>query len=733
MKSKARRILVIALVLLLSCSLLSAALLFVLRFDASGSERYFQGEAQEYYEELKRSGFPEDYAAALTELHLLHPTWKFVPLNITQGNATYTWSYVIHRETVNPKTNLVSKSDTYRAYHHPSNTELYDSGYYQASVDAVEYFMDPRNFLNETDVFQFFDLAAHTDAELAEVNAVLAGTFMETAVLENGLSYAEYFLEIGKELGVQPIFLAAKVRQEQGLYGTSPTISGTCGSLLADYYVNQTQYNENGKQIRPPSSGYDADELRTFDGLYNAFNANAGGTGLFSIYYNAMACAKTGSAQKAADWGGSPEWNTRWKSLWGGSDFLKTKYIDRYQNTPYLQKFNVDPRASDRNFWGQYMQNVSGALTESRSLYAAFASVGALDSSCTFLIPVYEGMPSAVCTDPANGGCKLLATATDRFSYEVAQSLPSALSSEKAPVYQSLTAEAGDDLRIRLSAKHDYGIKRLEYRMDDGAWIATSDTKELDLSLPMNLTTDGVHILTVRGIANYDNDNSSKKQSYAFLCAVYYVTVIPQQREVTFEEDGKQTTASYADGATLLLPESSLPGFVGWLGSDGSFLPAGAEITVTQELSYRAQTIAFYKLYGAALSLERSPVTLRFSAVLERDAYLALSQKGLLRICARLTCKDQTNEVSIAGLQEGDQFIKCNADTPGITDPTLCYSADFYLELLYTNGTEAVVHATGEECSRSVLYVARAALNDPNAEYSEKELRFLEALIQNHS
>ncbi len=39
-----------------------------------------------------------------------------------------------------------------------SGTALYDTGWYGASEKAIARFMDPRNFLNEVDVFQFQDV-----------------------------------------------------------------------------------------------------------------------------------------------------------------------------------------------------------------------------------------------------------------------------------------------------------------------------------------------------------------------------------------------------------------------------------------------------------------------------------------------------------------------------------------------------------------------------------------------
>ena len=83
-------------------------------FVVSGNTRYFEGEAEEYYQSLLLAGFPEDYARPLTELHLLHPEWNFTPLLITDGNPLYRWDYVIHQETKNPEINLISGLDDYQ-------------------------------------------------------------------------------------------------------------------------------------------------------------------------------------------------------------------------------------------------------------------------------------------------------------------------------------------------------------------------------------------------------------------------------------------------------------------------------------------------------------------------------------------------------------------------------------------------------------------------------------------
>lgn len=508
------------------CVLLTTVLIGAVAFHVDENTHYFDGEVQSYYQSLISAGFPKDYAASLTELHLLHPTWQFEPLMITAACQQYTWNYVIAKETEDVENNLISSDKSQKKYRHPLYFNVYDAGYYPASVSAVKYFMDPRNFLNETDIFQFYDLGSTEHIGIDAVKAVLAPTFMANTLLENGKTYAEYFQEVGQALGVSPIYLAVKARQEQGSNGSSPVISGKCGTLLNVYYQNNTQYSEYGNAVLTPSSGHTSSELLELDRLYNIFNIGAYGNGLFSIYYNAMRYARAGTSDMRDVWG-SAAWNTIWKSIYGGAYSIKTSYIDRYQSTIYLQKFNVDSR-SDRNFWGQYMQNVGGALTEGRTLYTAFASVGALDSACTFLIPVYADMPTVACSDPANGSCSYLAVATDKYDYDIRLTAPIEATSNDTAIYLSQQIAVGGTLHITGTIAHSYGISALEYQWDmQGEWTQCSSDGSLALSVSVDFSENTSHILVIRGRAMYDHDDSAKKSNYNILCAVIYVDVVP--------------------------------------------------------------------------------------------------------------------------------------------------------------------------------------------------------------
>ena len=719
MKRKSKK-----LILVLVCVVLVACIIGGVVFVVSGNTRYFEGEAQEYYESLLALGFPEDYARPLTELHLLHPEWSFTPLLITEGNSLYRWDYVIEQETKDAETNLISGLDDYRAYRHATNKESYDSGYYQASKAAVEYFMDPRNFLNETDIFQFYDLSAARSVGIEEVEAVLFGTFMADTALENGKTFAEYFLEVGYELGINPVYLAVKARQEQGVQGVSPVLSGNCGSLLAEYYANGTQISENGNNVLAPNEGYTSEELLALNGYYNLFNIKASGTGLFKIYYNAMKRAVEGTADMTEIWD-SPSWNTLWKSLYGGAYTIKTSFIDRYQNTIYLQKFNVDSRAGDRYFWGQYMQNVAGSLTESRTLFSAFASTGVLDGQCSFVIPVYAGMPEKACTDPARGRCSYLAVATEKYNSSAFFSSP-LLHTSTDTVYDTIRVYAEDSLHLRGIMTHSYGVKGVEYRWDNDEWQSLCEGGKFDVTLPIPYAEGTSHILTLRTLADYDHEDSSKKSNYTVLSAVFYVNVVERpQINISIESQEKTTTTLHRAGTEFTLPVCSEENFVGWYGSDNTLFPSGGIVSPEENITYTALYMRFEQMRGAALVFPNEETHLRFYAAAEIETLEKLKNSdATISFFATVVNEDGTEVASPVVLGEIDEAFDStwrvlSADTPTIDED--CYNKKFSMRFwavcTYSDGSMQASMPDGIYCERSATQIANAALADTTVQY----------------
>ena len=291
--------------------------------------------------------FPVSYQDKLMRLKQAHPNWIFV-----KQNTNLEWKRVVSEENYKDR-NLVSKTmgAAYRG-------DYYGQGWYYASEAAVEYFLDPRNFLDDTRVFQFEQLTYNPSYHSkAAVQNILSKTFMKGQLPKANMTYADAFYTIGISLKVSPFHLACRVYQEQG-DGTSPLISGT----------------------------YDA--VPEYKGYYNYFNIGAFGTTNKQVIETGLARAR------------KEGWNTPYASLNGGAGILSVNYILRGQDTLYLQKFDVD--ASDGTlFTHQYMQNISAPYSESSMVKRAYVETGALDNPFVFKIPVYNNMPQTPCPVPS--------------------------------------------------------------------------------------------------------------------------------------------------------------------------------------------------------------------------------------------------------------------------------------------------------------------------------------------
>lgn len=320
--------------------------------------------------------FPTSYRPYLKKLHSAHPKWTFVA-----QNTGLNWNTVISNEMY-PTRNLIENGNiaswkSVASSDYNSKTGKWviksDPNWVQASTSIVKYYMDPRNFLNETGIFQFelqtFNSNYHT---LAGVQSILKGTFMENAKVSSSLTYAAAFMKIGEEINVSPYLLASRVRQEQGTEGTSALISGKV-------------------------SGY--------EGYYNYYNIEAYGETRAEIIENGMKEAK-----KAG-------WNTRYKALYGGSKKIAQNYISQGQDTFYLQKFDVDS-SYNQCYWHQYMQNLQAAESESKNVKAAYTSMGVINNTYVFKIPVYTNMPSSKCAKPTqNTPAKVTIGSTSSAGY----------------------------------------------------------------------------------------------------------------------------------------------------------------------------------------------------------------------------------------------------------------------------------------------------------------------------
>lgn len=307
--------------------------------------------------------FPADYQSALNALHQAHPNWVFKPVYVgdTFDYAVGQQMAVASRALVSTYYNECFRSMLDRDYNWQTNTwKQWEPGWAGASEETVRYYMDPRNFLNENDIFMFESLIYEKYQTQGAVEAALSNTFMSNAKVPGAeYTYAWLFCWIGEKYNINPVALASRVRQEQGA-GTSDLISG---------------------------------KYAGYEGLYNYFNIQATGSSRDQIVQNGLKEAKTGSTMMLPDGTvSSGSWDTPTKALIGGSLKFANLYILKNQNTLYAQKFDYDGQYNGK-YWHQYMTNIMAPYSEGNQVRRSYTNSGQLGNSFVFLIPVYEERP----------------------------------------------------------------------------------------------------------------------------------------------------------------------------------------------------------------------------------------------------------------------------------------------------------------------------------------------------
>ena len=287
----------------------------------------------------------------VNELKRQHPNWQFEVLytgldfyTAVQGEYEH---YTVDNSGKRQYANLVDTNVYKGAWIAPN--PVVTGNWAQASYNGIAYFMDPRNFLNDTDAFQFVDLSDYynSGATLESIQYQVNGTFLN--------NFAEDVRVSCEHQNVNPYYILARLFQEQGKNGA------------ATIYMD----GGDGKQY------------------FNPFNIGA-------VNGNDVATALA----KAKEQG----WDSMQKGIEGGISFIRQNYLDANQNTLYLNKFDVNPNSPGGFYTHQYMQNLSAAYSEARTFRSAYVDTGTLDNTIRFIIPVYENMPTEPAAKPSEQG-----------------------------------------------------------------------------------------------------------------------------------------------------------------------------------------------------------------------------------------------------------------------------------------------------------------------------------------
>lgn len=326
-----------------------------------------------YRDSLLAAGFPESYLDDLVKLHIEHPTWNFVPFN-----THLDWNTVIDNESVKGR-NLVyyTYGIGYRSlepYSYNWATDEYyrhstETNWWYASPEAIEYYMDPRNYLNSKNIFTFESLSYEASFQTSSVvDKILGNSFMPGVYNKySSDDYTKAFIEAAETYNVSPVHLASRILQEQG-------IGGSIASLGGDFTYNN----------------------QTYSGYFNFYNIKATGV---NPAIQGLVWAMGGVDHSGTSY--NRPWDNPYKAILGGARFLSEDYISIGQNTLYFQKFDVS--RSDGRYTHQYMQNLTAPLTEGVETYSSYSSIGGLfDEALVFIIPVYDNMPKSRVEAPSN-------------------------------------------------------------------------------------------------------------------------------------------------------------------------------------------------------------------------------------------------------------------------------------------------------------------------------------------
>ena len=324
---------------------------------------------KEFKEKMEKAGFPSSYIYDLAKLHEKYPYWEFEAYE-----TGLDWADVVEAESrvgLNLLPSYLSsewKSKAPGAYDEKTGSYIaYDgSNWVTASDKAVKYYLDPRNFLNEVDIFQFEDLTYQKAVQSrAGTEIVLQGTPMYKTTFNyndgkksKSISYSQTYMDAAAASGVSPYFLAARTKQEVVTSSTSFSSSVTNSSGVQNFYN------------------------------IGANNSTVAGGAIAS-----------GLSYARASSGYMRPWTNHYRAIVGGAMFIGENYINIGQNTMYFQKFNVTDIST---FNHQYMANIMANVSEAEKAVQAYGTA-AKSMNITFVIPVYLNMPTNRAAIPSGG------------------------------------------------------------------------------------------------------------------------------------------------------------------------------------------------------------------------------------------------------------------------------------------------------------------------------------------
>ena len=396
----------------------------------------------EFEKEMTKQGFPESYKSKLRQIHSEYPKWVFKAMH-----TDMTWEEAIKNESIVGR-NLVTresisswKSIETGSYDWANSTwATFDgSKWMAASEGIIRYYMDPRNFLDSSNVFQFLQQNYDSSTQVASgVETLVKSTFMEsrstgnvstieTTTTASQVAKGKKGVAVnapGIQLGLAPKYVKDANIEFKSPAGITmePTPAAVEDTQPAAQSDNTSSANTSGEEktyvdmimsaavqsnVNPyvlasmliqeqgvkGTSGLISGTTSPYEGHYNFFNIQAYHSGNQTATQRGLWWASQSGSHLRP-------WNSREKAIIGGAMYYGEKYVHAGQNTFYLKKFNV--QGSDP-YKHQYMTYVEAAASEGIKLSRAYtAEMKAV--KLEFFIPVYKEMPNEIARKPEGDG-----------------------------------------------------------------------------------------------------------------------------------------------------------------------------------------------------------------------------------------------------------------------------------------------------------------------------------------
>ncbi|MCF0228736.1 MAG: SH3 domain-containing protein [Parasporobacterium sp.] len=337
----------------------------------TASQPSWSGHIQSEAEfEAQLAQFPASYRAGIRAVHAVYPNYTF-----TADYVNMDFQEVVDAEACKKvasyyydgwKAMYDESFGIYENYNWDTG-EWYESEgtFTYASREVIEYYVDPRNFLNTDDIYMFMRQSYTPDQTIDDLRSALQGSFLADGYVPNkyepndvrcGGDYAVVIMEAAQASGTNPFVLAAHFIGEHGYQGSTPLISGY----------------------------YQANDGTVYRNYYNFFDIGATGGSSDNVIQNGLEYAK------------SAGWTSRYLAIVNGAVWNSEGYGSNNQDTYYYREFNVINGWD--NLWHQYSTAVQTAWGSTYLMAEAFQSNQY--AALNFRIPVYTDMPDVPASMP---------------------------------------------------------------------------------------------------------------------------------------------------------------------------------------------------------------------------------------------------------------------------------------------------------------------------------------------